>query len=102
MIQVGSFSEKDTVLQMAACSFDIHVKDIIGTLIVGATLVMLHPNGNMNFYYLAKVLKEKQITYMQVVPSLLQSLFNFLKEESRVSVMKSFQSVCSSGELSTE
>jgi non-ribosomal peptide synthetase component F len=87
---------------MARCSFDIHVKDIIGSLIVGASLVMLHPDGNMDFEYLAGVLKQKQIAYMQVVPTLLQSLFQFLKEKSLVSALEWLRSVCSSGESSVE
>ncbi|CAF1420302.1 unnamed protein product [Adineta ricciae] len=98
MIEVGSFSKNDIILQMARCSFDIHVKDLIGTLIVGATLVMLHPDGILDLEYMADIFNRKQITYMQVVPSLLQSIFTFLKEEHLSAVGKTFQSICSSGE----
>ena len=101
MIQVGSFSKNDNILQMARCSFDIHVKDLIGTLIIGATLVMLHPDGILDLEYMADIFNKKQITYMQVVPSLLQSIFTFLKEENLSAVGKTFQSICSSGELLT-
>jgi non-ribosomal peptide synthetase component F len=98
MIQVGSFSKKDNILQVARCSFDIHVKDVIGTLVIGATLVMLHPDGILDLEYLAEILEEQEITYMQVVPSLLQSLFSFLKAENLAFTAKRLQSVCSSGE----
>ncbi|CAF4473575.1 unnamed protein product, partial [Adineta steineri] len=38
---------------MTRCSFDIHVQEILGTLMNGATLVMLHPRGTLDFEYLA-------------------------------------------------
>ena len=83
---------------MAECSFDNHLLSLVGTLIVGATLVMLQPQGNMRLEYLAAVLREKQITCMHAVPTLLNSLFNYLKENSRVSAVATLRSLCSGGE----
>ena len=82
---------------MARCSFDIHVEDIVGTLIVGATLVMLHPKGNMDFEYLARLLREKQITFMHTVPTLFNSFFSFLKENSCFSMIESLRTLCCGG-----
>jgi acyl-coenzyme A synthetase/AMP-(fatty) acid ligase len=82
---------------MSHCSFDIHVEDIIGTLIVGATLVMLHPQGNMDFEYLAQTIKNKQITYLHTVPTLLNSFFKYLNEINNTAAVESLQSLCSSG-----
>ena len=56
---IDTFNKKDTIVQMARCSFDIHVQEIIGTLMVGATLVMLRPRGNIDFEYLSEVFKRK-------------------------------------------
>ncbi|CAF4439736.1 unnamed protein product, partial [Adineta steineri] len=39
---------------MTRCSFDIHVQEILGTLLVGGTLIMLHPGGTIDFDYLSK------------------------------------------------
>ncbi|CAF4282717.1 unnamed protein product, partial [Adineta steineri] len=47
---------------MTRCSFDIHVQEILGTLLVGGTLIMLHPGGTIDFDYLSKVLQNRQIT----------------------------------------
>jgi non-ribosomal peptide synthetase component F len=82
---------------MARCSFDIHVEDIMGALMAGATLVMLRPRGNLDFDYLSSVLKQKQISYMHTVPSLLHSFFIFLKEGNNFDDIKCLQTVCSSG-----
>ena len=98
LIYIDTFNENDTVVQMARCSFDIHVQEILGTLMTGTTLIMLHPRGTIDFGYLSTVLRKKQITYMHTVPSLLQSFFTFMKELNNRDILKSLRSLCSSGE----
>ncbi|CAF4588135.1 unnamed protein product, partial [Rotaria sp. Silwood2] len=83
---------------MARCSFDIHVEDIMGALMVGATLIMLRPRGNIDFGYLSEVLKQKQISYMHTVPSLLHNFSLFLKETKNLDAMLCLKTLCSSGE----
>jgi non-ribosomal peptide synthetase component F len=97
LIYIGTFNEKDTVIQMAQCSFDIHVQEILGTLMIGAILIMLHPKGNIDFNYLYTILQQKQISYMHTVPSLLHSFFIFLKETNKNDTLKCLQTLCSSG-----
>jgi len=82
---------------MSRCSFDIHVQDIIGTLVVGGTLIMLHPNGILDFEYLARTCEQKQISYMHTVPTLLNKLFEFLRNHGNAFHMNSLRSLCSSG-----
>jgi acyl-coenzyme A synthetase/AMP-(fatty) acid ligase len=95
---VNIFNKDDTVVQMARCSFDIHVQEILGTLMIGATLVMLHPGGTIHFDYLSEVLKKKQISYMHTVPSLIHNFFTFLKEYNNRDALKYLRSLCSIGE----
>jgi non-ribosomal peptide synthetase component F len=97
LIYTDVFDENDTIIQMARCSFDIHVEDIIGTLLAGATLVMLHPKGNIDFEYLVSILKHKQISYMHTVPSLLLSFFTFLQETNNLNAIRYLRTLCSSG-----
>jgi acyl-coenzyme A synthetase/AMP-(fatty) acid ligase len=82
---------------MGRCTFDIHVQDVIGTLIVGATVVMLRPDGNMDLEYLAGILREKEISYMFIVPTVLNSLGNYFKENNSVTHVESLHSICSGG-----
>jgi len=98
LIYIDTFNENDTVVQMARCSFDIHVQEILGTLITGATLVMLHPRGTIDFDYLSEVLDKKQITYMHTVPSLLHNFFTFVEQCNKKDAMKYLRSLCSIGE----
>ena len=91
-LHTDSFTEKDTVLQMARCSFDIHLQDIVGTLIIGGTVIMLQPRGNLDFDYLVGVLREKQTSYVHTVPSFLYSFFT-----NNWNVTSCFRSLCSGG-----
>nr|ACD54728.1 non-ribosomal peptide synthetase, NRPS-like protein [Adineta vaga] len=98
LVHINTFTEMDTIIQMARCSFDIHMQDIVGTLVVGGTLVMLHPKGNMDFEYLTEVLKTKQITFIHAVPTLIYSLFQYIKETKDLLVIESLRTLCASGE----
>jgi non-ribosomal peptide synthetase component F len=97
LTDVDTFNKNDTVVQMARCSFDIHVQEIFGTLINGATLVMLRPRGTIDFEYLSTVLHGKQITYINSVPSLFHSLFHYVEECNRQNVVEYLKRVCSGG-----
>ncbi|CAF4244117.1 unnamed protein product, partial [Adineta steineri] len=95
---INSFNKDDTVVQMARCSFDIHVQEILGTLLVGGTLIMLHPGGTIDFDYLSEVLQNKQITYLHTVPSFLHSFFIFILQNKNINAVKHLRSLCSIGE----
>jgi non-ribosomal peptide synthetase component F len=97
-IYVNIFNKDDIVVQMARCSFDIHVQQVLGTLMSGATLVMLHPGGSIDFEYLTRVLGEKQITYMNTVPSLLYNLFIFVQKCDNRESIQYLRSLGSGGE----
>jgi non-ribosomal peptide synthetase component F len=83
---------------MGRCSFDIHVQEILGTLMSGATVVMLRPRGNIDFDYLCATLIEKEISFIYTVPTLFQSIFTHLEENKKTNVLKLLRSVCTGGE----
>ena len=100
-IRIGIFSEADTVLQMSRCSFDLHFGDIIGTIAVGASIVMLHPDGTIDSEYIVNTMKKKEISYLLSVPTILNALLEFsLQREDQVT-MRTLRSLCSIGESST-
>ncbi|CAF1563615.1 unnamed protein product, partial [Adineta steineri] len=45
LVQIDTLHENDTVIQIASSTFDAHVQETVGSLICGATIVMLHPQG---------------------------------------------------------
>jgi non-ribosomal peptide synthetase component F len=87
----------DTVLQIGRCSFDIHVQDVIGTLVVGATVVMLRPEGILDLVYLAGIIREKEITFLFIVPTVLNSIALYFKHNKSLAKLKSLRSICSGG-----
>ncbi|CAF1082315.1 unnamed protein product [Adineta steineri] len=91
--------EKDTIIQISRCSFDTHVQDIMGTLITGATLVMLHPGGIIDLQYFTDIIKKKSVTCFTSVPSILHHLFSFLKQSNDSSTLISVERVCTGGEM---
>jgi non-ribosomal peptide synthetase component F len=97
LIHIDTFSRNNTVVQMARCSFDIHMQEIFGTLTCGGTLIMLHPGGSLDLDYLSRVLHDKQVSYMHAVPSLLRSFFAFLEQSHMQHVLTYMRSLCSSG-----
>jgi non-ribosomal peptide synthetase component F len=97
VIHIDIFTKNDTIGQIARCSFDVHVLDILGTIMIGATLIMLHPGGTLDFEYLCTILMEKQITYMNSVPSLFHNFFTFLEDCNSRNATTYLRSVVSGG-----
>ncbi|CAF1215328.1 unnamed protein product, partial [Adineta ricciae] len=94
-------NKNDQIIQMANCSFDAHFLEIVGTLILGATLILLRPKGNLDIDYLLRIIKEKQVTVIFAVPSLLNNIFNFSSENNDTFSIKTLRSLCSVGEALT-
>ena len=97
MVYIDTITEKDLIGQISRCSFDVHVQDIMGTLMIGGTLVMLRPRGNIDFDYFYKTIRDKQITFMHTTPSLLYSFFSFLQDSKHLKALECLRSVSSGG-----
>lgn len=97
MVAIDALNKDDTVAQIARCSFDVHVLDILGTLVIGGTVIMLHPEGILDMEYLATQFLRKQITYVLAVPSLLRAFFTFLVDTRGMASVRFLRSPSSSG-----
>jgi non-ribosomal peptide synthetase component F len=95
----GLLSENDTDLQITRCAFDVHIQETMGSFVVGASLIMLHPKGNTDFDYVAQILEHKQITYVDAVPVLLHGLFTFLNHNNRSKAGQVLRVVTTGGKL---
>lgn len=74
------FTNKDTIMQMASSSNNVHIQETIGALIVGSSVIILHPQRNMDIKYVSKMLQEKQVSYMQNVPVYLSYMLESLSK----------------------
>lgn len=97
LIRVDNLKENNTVLQFVRCSFDAHMQDIAGAFCVGATLVLLHPDGNLDLDYLVETILHKKITYMIAVPSLIKNLCDFI-DHKKVSYLKTIRTLIFGGQ----
>ncbi len=68
----------DRVLQKTPFTFDVSVWEFFWPLQVGARLVITIPDGHKDSAYLVRLIKEKEITTLHFVPSMLQL---FLEED---------------------
>jgi non-ribosomal peptide synthetase component F/2-polyprenyl-3-methyl-5-hydroxy-6-metoxy-1,4-benzoquinol methylase len=85
------YESSDRILQMAACTFDVHMIECIGTLITGATVVMMKPQGNLDIAYIIDTIKNSSITVLPTVPSYLYTLLDYI-HHNKIS-MDSFHSL---------
>ncbi|MFI6466449.1 non-ribosomal peptide synthase/polyketide synthase [Streptomyces sp. NPDC050538] len=69
----------DRVLQKTPSSFDVSVWEFFWPLITGAALVVARPEGHRDPAYLARLIREQDVTTVHFVPSMLQL---FLEEPS--------------------
>lgn len=71
MIQILNMSPRDVIAQTASPSFDISVWQLVGALIVGASLVVVGRDQLIDPDQMYRIVKEKSITVLEVVPSLI-------------------------------
>ncbi|CAF4091083.1 unnamed protein product, partial [Adineta steineri] len=100
LVRLNLFPNKGILIQMASCSFDVHVEEIIGALITSSTIIMLGPQGNMDLKYMIKTLNRKQVSYLSLVPSYANILVEFLESHS-ISSLNNLRIVAIGGEAST-
>ena len=89
----------DKVLQKTPSSFDVSVWEFLWPLLVGATEVVARPDGHKDPAYLARLIREQQVTTVHFVPSMLQV---FLQEPAAAQCTSLRRVVCSGEALPPE
>ncbi|CAF4210556.1 unnamed protein product [Rotaria sp. Silwood2] len=77
---IGIFTQHDIFIQYAQCSFDVHIRECLGTLMIGGSLVLLHPQGNLDLEYFSLTLFRHNVTYFAGVPSFISFLCDYLEK----------------------
>ncbi len=88
-------SESDSLLQKTSISFDASVWEVFVPLLSGARLILAKPGGHQDAAYMVKEIQEKQVTTLQVVPTML----DILLAEAGLSNCKSLKRVYCGGEV---
>ena len=97
LIHTGALQKNDIVMQLATSTFDAHVQEILASLLCGATVSMLYPDGNMDFAYIDHILHAKQVTHLLAVPTFLNHLWDFIKKK-KFDPWVSMRNICCVGE----
>jgi amino acid adenylation domain-containing protein/FkbM family methyltransferase len=71
MQEAFPLTASDRVLQKTSTSFDASVWELFVPLLAGAQLVVAEPYGHRDAAYLVKVIAERGVTILQLVPSML-------------------------------
>jgi amino acid adenylation domain-containing protein len=88
----------DTVLQKAPLSFDASCWEVLWTPMTGARLFMPRPGGHRDPRYLAAVIQREDVTFINLVPSMLNAFL--ATPEARA--CRSLRTVISAGEALPE
>ncbi|MCB0090434.1 MAG: AMP-binding protein, partial [Caldilineaceae bacterium] len=72
MQEMYELTTTDKILQKTPFSFDVSVWEFFWPLMYGATLVVARPEGHKDPQYLLEIIKERDITTLHFVPSMLQ------------------------------
>ncbi|MCP4654143.1 MAG: amino acid adenylation domain-containing protein, partial [bacterium] len=73
MQETYQLGPEDRVLQKTPFSFDVSVWEFFWPLMTGACLVLARPGGHRDPVYLHRVVRERRITTVHFVPSMLRS-----------------------------
>ena len=71
-------SEESIIIQMSSCTFDEHTQQCLGSICIGGTLVLLHPDGNLDIRYLCETIEKTHSTIIDLVPTSLSLLCDYL------------------------
>jgi amino acid adenylation domain-containing protein/non-ribosomal peptide synthase protein (TIGR01720 family) len=86
--------ERDRMLQKYSTSFDASASEIFYPLIAGAGLVIARPGGQYDISYLIGLMRDEQVTAIDLVPTMLKALI----EDERIEGCQSLRLIMSGGE----
>ena len=89
----GKVSEQSIVLQKAIYTFDASVWEIFLALLSGATLQMLSAGEHDDLGKLLDVFEKNRITHFLMVPTFLEALLNYTKENQREKAFETIEAV---------
>ncbi len=92
-----SLTENDRVMQKTPYSFDVSVWEFFWPLIIGASIVVIKPDGHKDPEYLLEQINKHKVTILHFVPSMLNAFMNTVDIKNCASLSQVF---CSGEALS--
>jgi acyl-coenzyme A synthetase/AMP-(fatty) acid ligase len=94
---VGMYTMHDQVLQVVACSWNLHLAEVALPLILGGTLVLLRPGGNLDMGYFSQTLVYQQVTTLLISPGLIRALTTYIEMSRQLDTFKCIRNLCATG-----
>jgi non-ribosomal peptide synthetase component F len=95
---VGLYTTRDQVLQVATCSWNLHLEEVALPLIVGGTLVLLRPGGNLDMTYFSQTMIDQQVTTLIIGPGIIRALTNYIETNQQLGTFNSVRKLCVTGD----
>lgn len=86
------------VLQVASCSWALHLREISMALIMGGTLVLLQPGGHLNMTYFIRTLARQQVTTLLIGPAMIRTLTNHMETNQQFEAFQCVRRLCTTGD----
>lgn len=67
----------DKILQLASCHWVIHLFEIINALTIGATLVLIRQDGQLDISYLSRTMANREVSSLIITPVTMRLLTEF-------------------------
>ncbi len=94
---VGMFTARDQVLQVATCTWNLHLAEVSLPLVLGGTLVLLRPGGNLDMAYFSQTLAYQQVTTLLIGHGLIRALINYIEMSQQLDIFKFVRNLCMTG-----
>ncbi|CAF1600002.1 unnamed protein product, partial [Didymodactylos carnosus] len=72
------------VIQIGPCSFDVHIQEILASIVAGSTIAMLHPGGNFDIKLIWKVINSQRVTCETLTTEMVAKLMAYLSSDCKV------------------
>ncbi|CAF4100111.1 unnamed protein product, partial [Adineta steineri] len=95
---VGIYTARDHVLQVAASSWITHTWEISAPLVVGGTLVLLRQGGHLDVAYFSQTLMRQQITTLIAGSAIIRALTNYIENNQQTKTFDTVRYLCTGGE----
>jgi non-ribosomal peptide synthetase component F len=91
------YSSRDQVLQVAVCSWGMHLLEIPLPLVLGGSLVLLRPGGHLDMAYFSETLIRQQVTTLTIGAAMARVLADYLEMSRQVDTFQRVRNLCTSG-----
>lgn len=94
-------TKEDRILQKTTYTFDVSVWELFWWMFTGAAAVFLEPGGEKNPEVIVREIKEKRITTIHFVPSMLSVFLEYVETKNAAKGLRTLKYVFASGEALT-